>query len=537
MPNLYILLRGLAGLHSAEQGMMLFNAPDTSGRSATFGEHTVSLSQLQKVHLQLIQEIEDEMDTLLFKDPKFQLADDLPIFDEPRERKPGYSFVTDSRNSWTRQHPVIRHILDTPDLFSRYAYLDHQGNVQWLPGACAAKMQEIYELQMKLFVVLCLTFGEPARGVELAFHLLCNVGGGSSRNVFVLFQIFLLRGSYNKTSQSTGVDKAMVRAPLPKIGRLWIRFLVFLRPAFSEWQFHLRPKMYFNSVHYLFAGLHKPITSYDLSFQLAKSTKEYLGVKINLSTYRQFMAFITSCNVEAFDSAQTSTSAAHLQIGHSGQMDRDCYGHDARLPEGIDQGIFMSTARVSAVHHILCGHPPDLMRLLEAGKGPISEVVGIVQAIRQPKSTVGLSHEHKNERFVPAMELHEVAEALKRLVLPSLEQTTRAVVAQAHASVVKLFSPSSTSITSNALQQIAHVCTHPYILERLREFMPNNGPQLGFRNVQQAQVTQLMFEGQRHIAYIAPTGKSFTELRSLSPNSARRIWKNPTGSPVYQIFR
>lgn len=535
MPNLYILLRGLAGLHSAEKGMLLFNAPDLSGTCATFAEHTVSLSQLRTLHLQLIKEIENEMDDLLFHHPQFQIRENQPVFDEPRERKPGYSFINDPRNAWTKQRSVIQHILDTPDLFSKYAYIDHGGSVQWLPGACATKLEQIYELQKKLFVALCLTFGEPARGVELAFHLVCNVGGGSIRNVFVMFQIFLLRGSYNKTSHTSGIDKAMVRIPLPQIGKLWIRFLVFLRPAFSQWQFHLRPKMHFNSVHYLLAGLTKPMTSYDLSRALANYTHTYLHVKMNLSVYRQFMAFITSCNVEAFDAVQGSTSAAHIQFGHTDQMGREHYGHDARLPDGLEHGTFMSTARVSAVFHILCGHAPELMELLEAGKGRISEVVRTVQTIRQRKPSLAFSEKLDQDRSASSLLLSDVADALKRLVLPSIEETTRAVVAEAHASVVKLYSPQSISVASDQLQQVVSVCTHPYILQRLREFMPGHGRSLGFTNVQQAQVTQLMWEGKRHIAYIAPTGMLFSRIQSYNIDTLDRVRKDDAWSFMHQI--
>ncbi|KAF9461607.1 hypothetical protein BDZ94DRAFT_1310487 [Collybia nuda] len=129
MPNLYILLRGLAGLHSAEQSMVLFNAPDLSGTSATFGEHTLTLCALKNLHLDLIRDVQNKMDDLLFHDLRFTLHKDQTIFDEPRERRPGYSFVTDTRNSWTRERSVVQHILDTPHLFSQFAYLDPQGCV------------------------------------------------------------------------------------------------------------------------------------------------------------------------------------------------------------------------------------------------------------------------------------------------------------------------------------------------------------------------------------------------------------------------
>jgi hypothetical protein len=157
---------------------------------------------------------------------------------------------------------------------------------------------------MELFLVAILTFGEPGRGAELAAHLLSNVPGGSIHNVFVLFNLFSLRGSYNKTSHATHGDKTMVRIPLPSIGHIWVQFLAFLRPIFITLQTHFRPYMSFNASHFLLAGTNHPVTSADISLLIAAFVKKEWHITLPLSTWRQYMAFMTSCNQSIFLRAQ-----------------------------------------------------------------------------------------------------------------------------------------------------------------------------------------------------------------------------------------
>lgn len=87
---------------------------------------------------------------------------------------------------------------------------------------------------MLILVAIILTAGEPAQGTEYAAMILANVGGGSIRNVFLLLGVLMFHGSYNNMSHATGEDKTVVRVPLPKLGLLIIKFLVYLCPLYAE---------------------------------------------------------------------------------------------------------------------------------------------------------------------------------------------------------------------------------------------------------------------------------------------------------------
>jgi hypothetical protein len=504
MPTLYILLRGLSALESADDNMLLFNAPDCSGTSAIIDSRIIHVKDIGAAQRDLVDEARKELDRLLFNESLFTISDTKLIHDDPRVRSPGYGFTEDKRNAWVNKPSVLEHILTTPQLFAKFAYLNARGEVVWLPGACHQRLREIFDLQMLLCLGVLMSFGEPARGTELTSHLYRNVPGGSIRNVFCMFQTFVLRGSYNKTSHITG-DRSMVRIPLPPIGRLFVRFLVFLRPLYAEWQRVFHPHMHANGEYFLFAGLYRPVTTADVSKALSRFTEQKLGVKLNLRKFRQYIAFITSCNSELFDLSQSATTAAHDQIGHTGPTDRAQYAGDARLPLGLDRSTFMSTARVSATMHILFGHAPELLTTLEAGNSSRAALAKTIMSIRRPESVTVVT---ETVPTTQKLAIQTIAEGVQTVLMPNLVGEVTRSLAESYASVVNLFATEKVFPKRTELPQLTSVMTHPYMLRQLRQFMgEGQSSTLGFRNINQALVTQYMYERSRHIAYISATGK------------------------------
>jgi hypothetical protein len=275
IPRLYITKRGFTGLQSAEESTFFFNAPDLSGTAAIVGGNTLSLSQIKATHFRAMEEIEKELDALTFGSSHFTLPEDVLIHDSPRERQPGYSFLKHPKNHWNHQPSVVEHIMQTDSLFSQYAYITSTGAISWNSTVIADHMKRIFDLQTKILCNIILSYGEPARGTELASHLLANVSGGSIRNFFVLFNIPVLRASFSKTASITG-DKVIYRIPLPRLGRQFVRFIAYLRPLFIEWQQHMNPFMVHNAQHYLFPGHYRPLTSTDVSKALEKYTLSVL---------------------------------------------------------------------------------------------------------------------------------------------------------------------------------------------------------------------------------------------------------------------
>ncbi|KAF7771871.1 hypothetical protein Agabi119p4_6182 [Agaricus bisporus var. burnettii] len=503
LPSLYLLKRGLSSLQSADESAIHFNAPDLSGRSAVIEGVELNLSQFGVLHTQTLSEITATIDELTFHHPNFNLDDNELIYDEPRECRANYSFVTESRNIWNHRPSLLQHILETPHLFHQFAYTAPDGTIAWISTAVADYLRKVYDLQTKLICTIVTSYGEPARGTELASHLLSNVGGGSIRNFFVLFNIPVLRASFNKSSSNSGSDKVICRFPLPELRTQLLRFFVYIRPLYFEWQRYLRPHMAFNASHYLFAGLHSPITSYDISSALANYTEEHLNVRLSLRTFRQYMAFMTSCNHTIFARAAESDAGTHHQFGHSAEMNVQHYGLDSRTPSGMNIKLFFADARVSAVFHLLYGHPPTLLQRLEAGKSQSQMLITTIESIRSSAPPVHLS---KDPTEIPNSP--DMFARIKQLIDTS--------IATSHAAITHLFTPPNTlHEISNSVNE-TEITVHPYVLRKLRESYSQLPPNMSFSNQQQAQVTQLLFDGDRHVVYVAPTGSGKTTPPMLS---------------------
>ena len=326
MPQLYLLKRGLSSIKSADENMMQFNSPTNDGRSATVNGKHVTLEGIKRVQDQLVENIEERLDELLWG--SFGISEDIIIHDEPRELQAGYSFATDRTNPWMQETSVLEHLVTNSEHLAMFAHIDERGNVIWHPGACMKRMREIYELQILILVAIILTAGEPGRATEYAAMIFANIAAGSIRNVFWLLGVLMFRGSYNKTSHATGEDKTIVRVPLPKLGLLIVRFLVYLRPLYAEWQYHFRPALYSNAQTFLFAGLYRPVTAGDITIALAKYTEQHLGVRMTIRVFRQYMAYTTQWYPQLFSVIEFPATSAAKQLGHTSKTDRNNYGAD-----------------------------------------------------------------------------------------------------------------------------------------------------------------------------------------------------------------
>lgn len=322
LPQLYLYHRGFASIYSADQHFYKFNSPDWRGDSLIIDSKVLSLQHIHDFVEQEIVEISDEMDRLLFY--SFPLPKDCTIHDDPSQRVGGYGFVDDPNNVWASEPSVVEHILDTPELFARFAYRNEREHVVWKPGPCLGHAKDISDLMMRIFMLILLTFGAPGRGTELLSMLLRNIASGSIRNIFVMFGVIFLRGSYNKTASSTRADKPIVRIPLYEVGTLLVRMLVYLRPLFCEFQRVFHPELHHDAIHLLLPGFDRPLETRDISSALSDIFADEWHIHMNLARFRQAVSFIFECNSELFQIDTTASGAAD-QLGHSEEMHRTNY--------------------------------------------------------------------------------------------------------------------------------------------------------------------------------------------------------------------
>lgn len=294
--------------------------------------------------------------------------------------------------------------------------------------------------------------------------------------------------------------------------------------------------MHFNATHFFFAGLYRPMVTSDLSVKVSATFHSRFGVSMSLSRFRQWMAFMISCNRRIFGVLENGTHSADVQIGHSREMAMEEYEGDIRFPQGLDRTIFMETAKTSGLVQQMFGHPPDLMLELCKGNEWQNDVINVNRAITEGRYISPAQEVVKGSAGVVqgpglAFTADSVAYVVQNHVLPPLVLHMNRTLSQAHAATVQLLSPeSSPRDTTGSLQPVARSHTHPYFVEALRRFRSSPGPLPGFTSLMQAEVTQALYDRETNVAYIAPpgAGKTMPVLLNVSLDGPKTtVWILP----------
>jgi len=196
----------------------------------------------------------------------------------------------------------------------------------------------------------------------------------------------------------------------------------------------------------------------------------------------------------------------------------DHYGIDKRYPEGLHQSLYISTALTSASSQLMFGHPPDLMVALLKGQERQMQIVDLIRSIQQGK------YVPEGQEVIPgtagvftgpglAVTNQTVTNLITQEVLPPIARHIDRSLAESHASILALLAPDRTFASTRPLQQVVQSHTHPYLLRFLRQFRHANQSHLGFTGTAQAEVTQLLYDGQKNVGYFAGTGWSPLHLK------------------------
>lgn len=208
------------------------------------------------------------------------------------------------------------------------------------------------------------------------------------------------------------------------------------------------------------------------------------------------MAFITSSNHEVFAAVADKDAGTHEQFGHSAEINTKHYGQDSRTPDGMNIKTFLANARVSAVFHILYGHHPTLLQRLELNKSHTEQIIATIMQIRHPLQTSTSITTVPSTTSTPAPDF-----------IANIRSVFEESLVKSYSAVANLFTAPTTTHQLLGTLLSPPVVVHPYILKKLRELYPELPTNLAFKTPQQAQVAQLLFEENRHVAYISPTGE------------------------------
>jgi hypothetical protein len=513
-------MRFLNRFSSAEQGTMRFTALDFSGENVIVAGKVLYLRGIHHFVETIISEVKELLRSQLFFGLDMFDINWLPgvVHEEPRNRTIGYSCFHDPSNSF-QQHrfDFLRAILTHPSLRGRFHFVSKEQKIIWKAGPCFAYMALCHEVEMLLFCGTQTSVGEPARATEIASHLIANVPGGTIRNALVMFQYFCMMGTFNKTSHFTGRDVTMMRVPHPEIGRLWMLYLTFIRPTIILWQSHFSgQKAAWRARDRLFFGPYRPVTSSELSRNLARHTQRILGIKMPVSLWRQvatwFLNYHSVRFLEYHD--QSSRSSLAAQSGHSEEI-HALYASDIRLPAGIDFHVFFDTMRTSGIWHSLVGFSDGLQpSLLEAMRH--KSKIGL---------PVALPMASESNASIPSAT--DIAEAVKRTILPDILQAVSQSRANDLACLLNSLGMNLDSPPSQALTQPVTHMMHPSRLRDLRTFLKDNFAT--FKDPQQSLALELIRGKEPSLLVVGPTGTRCVcfrfdfHLLILTPGSGKTL--------------
>jgi hypothetical protein len=497
IPSMYLVMRFLNHFSSAEQGAIRFTALDFSGENIIVSGKVLHLRDIRYFVETIISEVKELIRGQLFFGLDTFDVNWLPgvVHEEPRNRTIGYSCFRDPSNSF-QQHrfDLICTILTHPSLRGRFHFISKDQKIVWKAGPCFAFMAICHEVEMLLFCGTQTSVGEPARATEIASHSISNVPGGTIRNVLVMFQYFCMMGTFNKTSSSTGRDVTMMRVPHPEIGRLWMLYLTFIRPTIVVWQDYFSGRMAaVRARDRLFFGPYHPVTSPELSRNLARHTQRLIGVKMPVSLWRHVATWFLNHHSLRFREYHGQLSRASLasQSGHSEEV-HTLYASDVRLPAGIDFHLFFDTMRTSGIWHSLVEFPHFLQpSLLEAMKQKSDSA---------PPMALPTTLE-SNTMFPSVI---DIAEEVKKMIVPDILQAVSQSRANDMACLLNSLGMNIESPPSQALTQPVTHMMHPSRLRDLRLFLKDDSAT--FKDPQQSLALELVRGKEPSLLVVGPTG-------------------------------
>ncbi|TFY51705.1 hypothetical protein EVJ58_g10425, partial [Rhodofomes roseus] len=281
-------------------------------------------------------------DTLLFgisieDDPDFALPSDLSaLYDQPQNFDPGFNFFDDPRNNLGRlQHVLLRHMLEDYGPKGFYHYVDGEKCIFRMQPALRF-LKSAFEAEQRLCTMLHFSYGQPARGEELATVTVRNPRHGAGRNLHIMQGFVTILTGYWKCADQTGHDKLIARVPCPAVAQRLLFYLGVIRPvqiAFAR--VFLDKDAVERYTDYLFPGFHKPVDGEFVSACLRADTETYLTRPIGLKDYRQLISALSRWN-RSYYPPDEPPHPYELQRGHETTTYDRRYGISTDMLAGAD---------------------------------------------------------------------------------------------------------------------------------------------------------------------------------------------------------
>ncbi|RKK65967.1 hypothetical protein BFJ69_g15825 [Fusarium oxysporum] len=221
-----------------------FNTPtagsiDWVGEQITYRKVRFTMTDLSEMLHALKDEARRSMATLAMVSDTNHLPR-IPwskVEDDHAEDRMGYSFLDDDRNTEWTQHGkswIMHKVGRSRDL--RCAWIDPSKANPFRAKAVQEYGQEVEQFRERLFMLMHMVAGQPARAPEILGIRFRNTMNGGIRNVFAHRGMMCFVTSYHKGFRSTGQVKVIHRYLPREIGELLVWYLWLVLPFWQRVQ-------------------------------------------------------------------------------------------------------------------------------------------------------------------------------------------------------------------------------------------------------------------------------------------------------------
>ena len=321
------------------------------------------------------------------------------IHDDLSETKPGYSFVSDGRNTIFKSKTLLLDaIMGDPTLRERFVEFENPYDIRFNMHALRRWLASYSHFQLLQLVRSNLTTGSPSRGTELTAMLRQNTATNPMRNLVFFGKFATILCTYSKTSAATRSDKCIPHALDGFSSDLMVQDMAIGRP-FAEFAAYLSysdpgPIIHLYRNH-LFVNQDKLFTTADLKVGIEQLSVRHLDVKLGVNGFRHVSTAFRRkiCNgMEQAVEEDENDSIAAQQSGHSRHTENRVYGLSADAMAGAPEDLLPLFLDASTDWQIACKVVPGGLGLTysEARATNFDSLVQSGKIVPRPSSNAQL---------------------------------------------------------------------------------------------------------------------------------------------------
>ncbi|KDR73827.1 hypothetical protein GALMADRAFT_212084 [Galerina marginata CBS 339.88] len=374
-------------------------------KSMLFGGDTLHFHEIQAMISALEDKVKTAWETKVLLGSNLGVQYDM-IRDSLANKRPGYSFTTDIRNtSFAYPEQLALAIMQNDLLKQRFVNHHDRKFISWNTVALRLWLVDYADFTLHHLILIHLTAGASSRVTEITAMLLCNTVQYPTRNLVAFGRHIALLVTYLKTSAITGLDKLIPHSLSAFTSDLLIQDLAIARP-FARFVasicFPDRPDVLELYNTHLFVNVNKLFNTTDVTETLKKVSAPHLAFQLTVSSWRHisiaWRRVLSPRLPEIIDNSEKDTAEAQ-QSGHNRGIENKLYGLSSDSLSGAAEDVLPFYLEASTDWQIVCDIVPgglgipyrsalmsQFHTLLEQGKitrPPKSEAEGIQMVVER----------------------------------------------------------------------------------------------------------------------------------------------------------